>query len=187
MCIRDSLKRVDILVCNAGGPPQGTFETLNETDFSRAIELNLKSTINLCREVIPGMKKNKWGRIIAITSISAKQPLDDLILSNTVRAGVLGFIKSLSNEYAQYGITANSICPGFTTTQRIKDFAKGLSKSTNVTVKQLYKSWERAIPAKRMAEPFEPAALIAFLASESASYLTGTAVQIDGGYIKSLF
>jgi len=178
---------VDILVCNSGGPPQGTFETLSEHDFSWAIELNLKSTINLCRHAVPGMKARKWGRIIAIASISAKQPLDNLILSNTVRAGVLGFTKSLSNELAPYKITVNSICPGYTATDRLKDFAENLSKSANVTVSQLFTSWERSIPSNRLAEPAEPAGLIAFLASEAAAYITGTAIQIDGGYIKGLY
>jgi len=181
------LKQIDIVVCNAGGPPQGTFENLSEHDFSWAIDLNLKSTINLCRRAVPGMKERKWGRLIAIASISAKQPLDDLILSNTVRAGVLGFMKTLSNEVAVHGITANSVCPGFTATARIKDFAEKLSKIKNLSVTQLYNSWERTIPAKRMAEPHEPAGLITFLASEAAAYITGTAIQIDGGYIKSLF
>lgn len=181
------LKQVDILVCNAGGPPQGTFDHLSERDFSWAIDLNLKSTINLCRRAVPGMKERQWGRLIAITSISAKQPLDDLILSNTVRAGVLGFMKSLSNEIAAHGITANSICPGFTKTARIKDFAEKLSKIKNLSVTQLYNSWERNIPAKRMAEPLEPASLITFLASEQAGYINGTTIQIDGGFIKSLY
>lgn len=181
------LDQVDILVCNSGGPPQGTFETLNERDFSWAIDLNLKSTINLCRHAVPGMKDRRWGRIIALTSISAKQPLDDLILSNTVRAGVLGFIKSLANEMAQYNVTANSICPGFTATQRLKDFAEGLSRNSQVSTEQIFTSWERSIPAKRLAKPAEPANLIAFLASEGAAYITGTAVQIDGGFIKGLF
>jgi 3-oxoacyl-[acyl-carrier protein] reductase len=133
------------------------------------------------------MKKRKWGRIIAITSISAKQPLDDLILSNTVRAGVLGFTKSLSNELAQYNITVNSICPGYTATDRLKDFAEGLSKKSKFSVKQVFTSWERSIPMKRLAEPREPAALIAYLASEAAAYLTGAAIQIDGGFIKALY
>lgn len=181
------LKKVDILVCNSGGPPQGTFETLTERDFSWAIELNLKSTINLCRRAVPGMKKRKWGRIIAIASISAKQPLDDLILSNTVRAGVLGFTKSLSNELAPFGVTVNSICPGYTATDRLKDFAEGISKKSKFSVKQVFTSWERAIPMKRLAEPWEPASLIAYLSSEAAAYLTGAAIQIDGGFIKALY
>jgi 3-oxoacyl-[acyl-carrier protein] reductase len=180
------LNQIDILVCNSGGPPQGTFENLKEQDFSWAIDLNLKSTINLCRHAVTGMKERRWGRIIAITSISAKQPLDDLILSNTVRAGVLGFIKSLANEIASYNVTANSICPGFTATNRLKDFAQSLSESVQVSVEQLFTSWERSIPAKRLAKPTEPANLIAFLASEPAAYITGTAIQIDGGYIKGL-
>jgi 3-oxoacyl-[acyl-carrier protein] reductase len=181
------LGQVDILVCNAGGPPQGTFETLSEKDFSWAIDLNLKSTINLSRRAMRGMKDRKWGRIIAITSISAKQPLDNLILSNTVRAGVMGFVKSLSNEVAQYNITINCVCPGYTTTDRLKDFAENLSKSGSLTVEQLFTSWEHSIPARRLARPDEPAGLIAFLASEPAGYITGTSIQIDGGYIKGLY
>jgi 3-oxoacyl-[acyl-carrier protein] reductase len=179
--------RIDVLVCNAGGPPMGTFDRLNEADFRWAIELNLMSTINLCRLVLPDMRKNKWGRIINLTSISAKQPLDDLMLSNTARAGVLGFSKTLANEVAATGITVNCICPGYTLTNRLKDFARDLSKRSKVSMGQLYNSWQRAIPAKRLAEPHEIANVAVFLASERAAYVTGIAVQIDGGFIKSLF
>jgi len=185
--LRSEFKRIDILVCNAGGPPLGKFDRLDETDFKWAIELNLMSTINLCRLVLPGMKKRKWGRVIAMTSISAKQPLDDLMLSNTARAGVLGFSKTLANEVAASGITVNCICPGYTLTDRLKNFARDLSKRSKVSMGQLYNSWQRAIPANRLAEPHEIADLAVFLASERASYVTGTAIQIDGGFIKGLF
>ncbi len=178
--------RIDILICNAGGPPLGTFDKLDESDFKWALELNLMSTINLCRLVLPAMKKQMWGRIINMTSISAKQPLDDLMLSNTARAGVLGFSKTLANELAATGITVNSICPGYTLTDRLKNFARDLSKKSKVSMGQIYTSWQRSIPANRLAEPHEIASLVVFLASERASYITGTAIQIDGGFIKGL-
>jgi len=178
--------RIDVLICNAGGPPMGTFETLKESDFKWALELNLMSTINLCRLALPGMKKRKWGRIINMTSISAKQPLDDLMLSNTARAGVLGFSKSLANEVAAHGITVNCVCPGYTLTDRLKDFARDLSRKSKVSMGQLYNSWQRSIPANRLAEPHEIASLVVFLASERASYLTGAVIQIDGGFIKGM-
>lgn len=185
--VENEFKRIDILVCNAGGPPLGRFDNLGESDFKWAIELNLMSTINLSRLVIPGMKKRKWGRVINLTSISAKQPLDDLMLSNTARAGVLGFSKSLANEVAANGITVNCICPGYTLTDRLKNFARDLSKKSKVSMGQLYNSWQRSIPANRLAEPNEIADFAVFLASERAAYITGTATQIDGGFVKGLY
>jgi len=185
--VEEKHKRIDILLSNAGGPPLGTFDKLDLSDFKWAVELNLLSTINLCRMVVPGMKKRKWGRIINLTSISAKQPLDNLMLSNTARAGVLGFSKTLSTEVAPNRITVNCICPGYTLTDRLKSFAKDLSKSSKVSVGQIYNSWQRAIPANRLAEPEEVAHLAAFLASEKAAYITGTSIQIDGGFIKGLY
>lgn len=185
--VEEAFKQVDILLCNAGGPPLGTFDKLDDSDFKWAISQNLMSTINLCRLVLPGMKSRKWGRIINLTSISAKQPLDDLMLSNTARAGVLGFSKTLANEVAASRITVNCICPGYTLTDRLKNFAKDLSKKSKVSVAQIYASWQRSIPANRLAEPEEVAAAVAFLASERAGYITGTAIQVDGGFIKSLF
>jgi 3-oxoacyl-[acyl-carrier protein] reductase len=184
--VEKEFKRVDILICNAGGPPLGTFDKLAESDFKWAVEQNLLSTVNLTRLVIPGMTKRKWGRIINITSISAKQPLDDLMLSNIARAGVLGFSKSLANEVAAVGITVNTICPGYTLTDRLKNFAKDLSKKTKVSVGQIFNSWQRSVPARRLGEPEEIAYLAAFLASERAAYITGTAIQVDGGFIKGL-
>ncbi len=184
--VKDQFKRIDILVCNAGGPPLGTFDKLDESDFKWAIELNLMSTINLCRLVLPAMKKKRWGRIINMTSISAKQPLDNLMLSNATRAGVLGFSKTLATEVASRGITVNCLCPGYTMTDRLKTFAKELSKSSKVSVGQIFNSWQRAIPANRLAEPAEIGYLVAFLASERAAYITGSTIQIDGGFTKGL-
>jgi len=178
---------IEILVCNAGGPPSGMADEFTLDDYRNALELNLLSTINLCYEVIPLMKKQKWGRIINMTSVTAKQPIDTLILSSTTRAGVLGFSKSLSNQLAPYGITVNSVCPGYTKTERVKNLAKSFEESGKGTVIDFYRNIEKAIPMNRLGTPEETAQAVAFLASEGASYITGVALQTDGGYINALF
>lgn len=178
---------IEILVCNAGGPPSGMAKDFSLDVYQSALELNLLSTINLCLEVMPLMKERSWGRIINITSISAKQPIDTLILSNTARAGVLGFSKSLSNQLAPYGITVNSVCPGYTKTERVEELAKSFEESEKGTVADFYSNIEKLIPLGRLGAPEEFAKGVAFLASEGANYITGIALQIDGGFIKSLF
>jgi len=183
----DEFGTIEILVCNAGGPPSGLVDDFAPDDYRDALELNLLSTVNLCYEIIPLMKKQKWGRIINMVSISAKQPIDALILSNTARAGVLGFSKSLSNQVAPFGITVNSVCPGYTKTERVEDLAKSFAESGKGSIEDFYKNIEKAIPMGRLGIPEEVANAVAFLASEGAGYITGTALQIDGGYIKALF
>lgn len=183
----DEFGTIDILICNAGGPASGMAGDFTLDDYRDALELNLLSTVNLCYEVIPFMKKQKWGRIINMASISAKQPINTLILSNTSRAGVLGFSKSLSNQLARYGITVNSVCPGYTKTERVENLARSFEKSGKGTVKDFYRNIEKIIPMARLAKPEEIAHAVAFLASESASYITGVALQVDGGYIQALF
>lgn len=183
----DALGTVEILVCNAGGPPSGTADEFSLDDYQEALELSLLSTVNLCYEVIPLMKKQKWGRIINMVSISAKQPIDTLILSNTARAGVLGFSKSLSNQLAPYGVTVNSVCPGYIKTERVENLARAFEEKGTGTVKDFYKNIENNIPLGRLGTPKEIAQAVAFLASEGASYITGVALQVDGGYIKALF
>jgi 3-oxoacyl-[acyl-carrier protein] reductase len=180
------LGEIDILVCNAGGPPSGTFEKFKDEHWDLAYELNLKSTIRLCMLVLPGMKKRKWGRIINVTSVAAMQPMDNLILSNTVRAGVHGFTKTLSNEVASSGVTVNCICPGFTDTERLQELADQLSKGTGSSPEDVRANWYKNIPAQRLAEPREMGYLAAFLASEQAGYLTGVALNLDGGLVKSI-
>lgn len=183
----DEFGTIDILVCNAGGPPSGMADKFTVADYAQALELNLLSTINLCYEVMPFMKKQKWGRIINMTSVSAKQPIDNLILSNTSRAGVLGFSKSISNQLAPFGITVNSVCPGYTKTERVDELARSFEESGKGTVNDFYSGIEKVIPAGRLGTPEELAQAVAFLASEGAGYITGIALQVDGGYIKALF
>ncbi len=185
--IIDEFNTIDILICNAGGPPSGMHDDFSLEDYNNAIELNLLSTINLSYKVLPYMKKNKWGRIINITSVSAKQPINNLILSNTSRAGVLGFAKSLSNQIASYGITVNSVCPGFTMTDRVKNLAKTYETSGKGTENDFYENINNIIPMKRIGTPEEFAQTVCFLASEGAGYITGVSLQIDGGYVQGLF
>ena len=178
---------LDILVCNAGGPPSGPAEDFSADDFRKAVELNLLSTVRLCREAVPLMKERRWGRIIALTSVSAKQPIDSLILSNAARAGVLGYAKTLSGALAGFGITVNCICPGYTKTERVERLAEAFAEKGLGTIEEFYGRLEKAIPLGRLGKPEEVAAAAVFLASEGAAYITGTALQVDGGFIKGLF
>ena len=178
--------RVDILVTNAGGPPAGPFESHDDKAWRDAIALNLESVVALTRAVLPGMKERRWGRIINITSIAVKQPVDNLILSNSVRAAVTGFAKTLANEVASYGITVNNVLPGYTRTERVDELAEYTAKQTGKTADEARAVWERQIPMGRLGEPKEFAALVAFLASERASYITGTSITVDGGWVRSL-
>lgn len=178
---------VDILVANAGGPPAGFFDDFNAKHYRDAVELNLISTINLCRQAVPYMRERGWGRIVAITSIAAKQPVENLILSNTARAGVLGFMKSLSQQIAAEGITVNTVCPGYHLTERLKSLSSSIAKKEGVSVEDIYARWAASTPMKRIGDPREFAAIVAFLCSERASYLTGAVIQVDGGAYRALY
>ncbi len=177
---------IEILVCNAGGPPAGMHHEFSMDDYRSALELNLLSTVNLCYEALPGMKDRRWGRIIAITSVAAKQPLENLILSNTARAGVLGFIKTLSNQVAQFGITVNSLCPGYTKTERVEELAKKFVADGKGSEEDFYDKLLESIPAGRIGTPEEFAMAAAFLASEGAGYINGVALQVDGGFYRGI-
>jgi 3-oxoacyl-[acyl-carrier protein] reductase len=179
--------RVDVLVANAGGPPASRFETTELADWKKGIDLSLLSTILLCRAVVPGMKARRSGRIVAVTSISVKQPVDGLILSNTARAGVVGLMKTLSNELGPFGIGVNVVCPGYTRTDRLVDLAARMSRQEGVDRESIYERWTSQIPLGRLGEPEEFASVVAFLCSERASYVTGTCLQVDGGIVKGVF
>jgi len=181
-----SFGRLDILVPNAGGPPAGFFNDFSGRDYRNAVELNLISTINMCVAAIPHMRKQKWGRIVAITSIAAKEPVENLILSNTARAGTLGFLKSLSQQVAQDGITVNALCPGYHLTERLRALAALKAKEEGVSAEDVQSKMAMSVAMKRLGEPREFAALAAFLASERATYITGTTIQVDGGLCKGL-
>jgi 3-oxoacyl-[acyl-carrier protein] reductase len=183
---RGEFGRVDILVTNAGGPPPGPFESHAPSAWSDALRLNFDSVVNLTRAVLPGMKERNWGRIINITSIAVKQPVDNLILSNSVRAAVTGFARTLANEVARYGITINNVMPGYTLTDRIAQLAQSNAKLRGTTAELITAELETQIPAGRLGTPKEFAAMVAFLASERASYTTGASIPVDGGWIRSL-
>lgn len=178
--------KIDILVTNAGGPPSGNFESLTAEMWRRAAELTLLSVVNLVRAVLPGMKERGNGRIINVTSIAVKQPVAGLMLSNSLRAAVTGFAKTLANEVAPLGITVNNILPGYTRTERVVELAEAASKREGITSDAALSRWESEIPMGRLGEPEEFASLAAFLASDRASYITGQSIAVDGGWIRGL-
>jgi 3-oxoacyl-[acyl-carrier protein] reductase len=182
----EELGRVDILVTNTGGPPAGPFESHSPEAWREAVVQNLESVLNLTRAVLPGMKERRWGRIINVTSIAVKQPVDNLILSNSVRAAVTGFARTLANEVAPFGVTVNNVLPGYTRTQRVEELAERIAEGQGITPEEAVGKWEAEIPMGRIGEPREFAAMVAFLASDRASYITGTSIPVDGGWIRSL-
>ncbi len=182
----DHWGRLDILVTNAGGPPTGYFLDLDDDAWHAAVELTLMSAVRLCRAAVPYMQKNGWGRIVNITSVSVKQPIDNLLLSNALRAGVVGLAKTLSNQFAGDGITVNNVCPGYTRTDRVTELNADRARELGISVQDVERQTTANIPLGRMGWPKELAALIAFLASERAAYITGTTIQVDGGYVKGL-
>jgi 3-oxoacyl-[acyl-carrier protein] reductase len=179
--------QVDILVTNSGGPPSGSFETITPEMWDAATRLLLRSAVELTRAVLPGMKERRWGRILNVTSIAAKQPIEGLMLSNSLRAAVIGFARTLANEVAPFGITVNNLLPGFTRTDRVQELARAASGKAGASDTDIVSKWEREIPMGRLGEPREFAALAAFLASERASYITGSSIAVDGGWLRSLF
>ena len=178
---------IDILVNNCGGPVAGLFQQLEEEDWNNAYEQVLLSTVRFSKLVLPGMMANKWGRIINLTSISVKQPIDNLILSNSLRAGVTGFSKSLSNEIAKFNITVNNVAPGMTLTRRLYELAVVEAKEKGKSHEEILVEMAKRIPLNRLARPEEIASVVVFLASKQASYVTGVTIQVDGGYVKSIY
>ena len=178
----DHFGKVDILVNNTGGPPSGQFDSLTPEMWDTAAQILLKSVVEMTRLVLPAMKERRWGRILNVTSIAAKQPIEGLMLSNSLRAAVIGFARTLANEVAPFGVTVNNLLPGYTRTDRVEQLARAAGGAPDAA----FAKWEKEIPMGRLGEPREFAALAAFLASERASYITGGSIAVDGGWIRSL-
>jgi 3-oxoacyl-[acyl-carrier protein] reductase len=177
---------VDVCVTNAGGPPAKGFLAASLEEWQRAIELNFLSTVYFAREVIPLMQRKHWGRIITLTSITTKQPVTALVLSNAVRAAVVGLVKSLANEFGKDGILVNNVGPGFTATDRLNELARARASSSGKSEQEIFDGWAADAPLQRLGEPREVAETIVWLASERASYITGQTVLVDGGMYKGL-
>ncbi len=180
----DSFGKVHILVNNHGGPPAGFFEEFTDEEWYDAIDLVLMSVVRATRLVAPYMKKEGWGRIINITSMSVKEPIDNLVLSNTLRLAVIGLAKTLSIQWARYGITVNNIAPGPIHTERIEALTRSIADKEGITFEEAFSRWVTRVPAGRLGKPEEVAKLAAFLASDDAGFINGTTIQIDGGAIR---
>lgn len=183
----DRFGRIDICVANAGGPPSKMFAETTIEDWRDAANLNLMSTVYLARETLPIMKERRWGRFIAITSLAVKQPVDGLILSNSIRSAVSGLIKSLSNEYGPYNILVNNVCPGYTATERLLSLGEAIAKREKIDIAAVEERWAKQTPLGRVGQPEEFANVVVFLASERASYITGASVAIDGGAVRGIY
>lgn len=178
--------RIDVCVANAGGPPAKNFLSVTPDEWRKAVDMNFMSVVYLARAVIPYMQRHRWGRIVTITSVSVKQPIADLVMSNAVRAGVVGLVKSLSNEFGKDGILVNNVAPGYTTTERLKELAGVRALAAGVSQDDIYGRWAAETPVRRLGEPREIADVILWLASERASYVTGQTVLADGGIYRGL-
>jgi 3-oxoacyl-[acyl-carrier protein] reductase len=177
---------VDVCVTNAGGPPAKMFFATTTEEWHRALEMNFMSTIHFARAVLPWMQKNHWGRLVTITSMTVRQPVPDLIYSNAVRAGVVGLVKSLSNEFGKDGITVNNVGPGFTATERLRQLIAKRSQEASVSLADFEARLGAEASLKRIGQPEEIADAIVWLASERASFITGQTLLVDGGWFKGL-
>lgn len=178
--------RVDILIANTGGPPTGPAMGHDWSAWTAASELLLRTAVELTRAFVPGMRERKWGRVISITSKAVKEPVPALVLSNSLRAAVTGYLRTLANEVGADGVTVNSVLPGFTATERLVALADAASQRTGSTRDEVYAGWVAQTPMGRLGRADELAATIAFLASEQAGFITGQAILVDGGKVNAL-
>jgi 3-oxoacyl-[acyl-carrier protein] reductase len=178
--------RLDVLVTNAGGPPGGPFVKFSDEDWTRAFELNLLSVVRLVRESLPLLKQSDGGRIIAIASSSVKQPIPGLILSNVMRMGILGLMKTLAIELAEDGILVNVVSPGRIATDRVRELDEARASAAGLPVEQIKEQFQQNIPLKRYGEPEEFGKMVVFLASSANTYVTGSSLLVDGGMIKAI-
>ncbi|MEJ5352084.1 MAG: SDR family oxidoreductase [Melioribacteraceae bacterium] len=185
--VSETFGSIDILVNNCGGPRAGFFDDLNDEDWNFAFNQILMSAVRFTRLVLPKMKEKNWGRIINVTSLAVKQPVDNLILSNSLRSAVTAFAKTLSNQIGKYNITINNVAPGYTLTSRIYELAVVKAKQNGISHEEVLASMANEVPMKRLARPDEVASLIVYLASEQAGYITGSTIAIDGGVIKATY
>ncbi|MBU2493665.1 MAG: SDR family oxidoreductase [Bacteroidetes bacterium] len=185
--VEEKIGNIDILVNNCGGPTPGYFENLSDDEWEYAFNQVLMSAVRFTRLVLPGMKEKHWGRVINVTSLSVKQPVENLILSNSLRSAVTAMSKTLSNEYGKYNITFNNVAPGYTLTARLYELAVSRAKESGESHEHVLAQMANNVPMKRLARPDELGAYIVYLASEQAGYITGTTTQIDGGIIKSTY
>jgi 3-oxoacyl-[acyl-carrier protein] reductase len=184
---REALGHVDVVVTNSGGPSPGTFEGVQPEAWQAAFETVLMSAVELIRAFLPGMKERRFGRVLNVTSITVKQPVENLLLSNALRAAVTGMARTLATEVAPFGITVNNLLPGYTRTERLDELAEVSAARDGTAPADFFARLERDIPARRLGEPRELAALAAFLAGERAAYITGQSIAVDGGWIRSLY
>jgi 3-oxoacyl-[acyl-carrier protein] reductase len=182
----DRFGGLDVLVTNTGGPRSAPFAALTDADWQHAFDSLLMSVVRLCRAAVPHMRARGGGRIINITSVAVKQPVEGLILSNAVRMAVIGLSKTLAGELAHDGILINCVAPGFTRTERVTDVTAAIATREGVSPEDVERRFVRDIPLGRIGEPYELANLIAFLASDAGSYITGTTIQVDGGLVKQV-
>ena len=177
---------VDILVANGGGPPSKPTAEVTEADWLAAFQSVFLFVPRLCRAVLPAMRARRWGRIVAINSVSARQPIPNLAISNSFRPAVVGYLKTLSQEVAAEGVTVNAVLPGYTLTGRQDELATAAALRSGKSKEEIIGAWAANTAIGRMADPAEIGEVIGFLCSPAASYLTGQAVTVDGGYVKSL-
>ena len=177
---------VDVLVNNAGGPPPGNHDSISDEQWSTAFDLTLRSAVRLTNWVLPGMKDTGSGRIINLSSYSAKQPMDSMLLSNSLRLGALGWAKTLANEVGKHNILVNTICTGWTQTQRVDQLLEARALEQGLDAQALADQLVTKIPLQRMARPEEIASVALFLASPAASYITGAAIPVDGGCVQTI-
>jgi 3-oxoacyl-[acyl-carrier protein] reductase len=184
--VRQKLGGADILVTNSGGPPPGDFSELSRVDWEDGIQGTLISVLELCRAFLPGMAAQGWGRVVMIASASARQPIDGLIVSNTLRAGLLGLVRSLAREYTPHGVLINAVLPGYMATERLLAFARKRASAEEKSLESIQAEWNKNIPIGRIGDPSELGNAVAFLCSEAASYITGSALSVDGGITRGL-
>ncbi|HET7712518.1 MAG TPA: SDR family oxidoreductase [Thermoanaerobaculia bacterium] len=179
--------QIDVLVTNTGGPPAANFMNLSEEQWRQGIDSTLMNVVRLCKAVIPDMQKRRWGRIVHITSLVAKQPLELLTISSTLRAGLSGLTKTLADQVARDGITVNALLPGHIMTDRQRHLNEIRAREQGIAVEEYAQKVQQSIPVGRFGRPQEIADAVTFLCSDRASYITGVSLQVDGGIIRSTF